>query len=215
MALRACRLCVLKWGRAMCEPATIMMGVGLAFSAFGAIQQGQAANDLAKYNAKIDENNAKTAEFAAQDAQARGQLEADQHRARVRQALGAQRVGIAASGGDLTDNTSLALLGDTAQFGELDAMTIENNAAREAWGLRVQRDNSIASAAGQRFQGAQAKQAGFTNAAGTILSGAGQIGAMRGGFGPSKTTTTLNPAGRAPNLGSMGGGQGLRLNFGR
>lgn len=192
----------------------------MALSAYGQIQQGKAQNELAKYNAQIDENNAKTAEYAALDAQARGQQEADMHRARVRQALGAQRVSIAASGGALTDDTSLAILGDTAQFGELDALTIENNAAREAWGLRVQRDNSIASAAGQRFQGAAAKQAGYTNAAGTILSGIGQIGYMRAASGLTSGTTWGASGGglrvgTSPNLGSMGGGQGLRLNFGR
>jgi hypothetical protein len=34
--------------------------------------------------------------------------------------------------------TALDLLGDTAQIGEEDALTIRNNAAREAWGYRNQ-----------------------------------------------------------------------------
>ena len=45
---------------------------------------------------------------------------------------------MAANGVDLSSGSPLDILGDTAMYGELDALTIRSNAEREAYGYRVQ-----------------------------------------------------------------------------
>lgn len=150
------------------------MAAATAFSAYGAYQQGQSSKDLANYNAQVDQNNAKAKQYAAEDASRRGGIAEDAHRAKVRQMLGTQRATMAANGGDLTDQSSMNILSDTARYGELDALTLRSNAAREAWGLNVQADNDLAQAAGSRFQGRAAARAGTMSAAGTLLNGGAQ-----------------------------------------
>lgn len=159
----------------MCEPTTIMLGLslaGAAVSAYGQYQQGQTSEALGEYNAKVAENNAATKELAAQDAQARGGVEEDRQRTRTRQALATQRAAFAASGDTLSDISTQNILGDTAAFGEEDALTIRSNAAREAWGIRIGATNDLAQAQSDRFQGKSAAQAGLYSAGGTLLTGA-------------------------------------------
>ena len=158
----------------MCEPTTIMMGVqlaGVALAGYGQYQQGQSAKAQAGYNAQVAENDAKVKDWAAEDAVQRGQIAEDAKRREVRQVKGAQRAAMGA-GGDLTDQSSVNVLQDTAQFGELDALTIRSNAAREAWGIKAGAVNDRAQAVSDRFQGRAAGRAGNMAAGGTLLSGA-------------------------------------------
>jgi hypothetical protein len=162
----------------MCEPITAanavyyVMAAAASVSAASAYSQGQQQKKLGEYNAKVDENNAKTAASAAEEAAKRGQIAEDQHRDRVRQFAGSQKAAMAAAGGDLTDQSSMNILADTARAGEFDALTIRSNAAREAWGLGNQADNFTAQAAGTRFQGSNAASAGNWGAATSLLNGA-------------------------------------------
>lgn len=158
----------------MCSIAIALTAAATAVSAYGKYQQGQQQRALGEYNAQVAENNARVQEMAAADALQRGQVEEDAQRRRARQIMGAQRAAFAAQGGALTDQSTAAILGDTAAFGELDALTIRNNAAREAWGLRVGAANSMADAGAARFQGRAAARAGTMGAVGTILGGAAQ-----------------------------------------
>lgn len=66
---------------------------------------------------------------------------AAQSKARMQgtQMVAAQRFGYANSGIDEKTGTAAQVQGNTAAAAELDAQTIKNNAAREAWGLGLQR----------------------------------------------------------------------------
>jgi len=60
-------------------------------------------------------------------------------------------------------------------FGELDALTVRNNGAREAYGYKVQGMNYEASAANNSLAAKNAKSAGKTAMFSSLLSGASTV----------------------------------------
>lgn len=130
-------------------------------SAYGAYQQGQVAQQVGR-------NNQIMAEYAAQDAQRRGEEDAIKVRQRADQVKGAQRASMAAKGLDLGVGTAGELQDQTDFFGMQDIATTRSNASRDAWSARVQGANA-------RAQGdAAAKQANLA-AFSTLLGTAGQV----------------------------------------
>lgn len=102
-----------------------------------AIAQQQAAEYQAavtRNNAIAQDNNAKMAKTQAEDALRRGADEELALRQRVAQTQGAQTAALAARGLDVSSGSALGLISDTEYLGEIDALTIRDNAAREAWG---------------------------------------------------------------------------------
>jgi hypothetical protein len=87
------------------------------------------------------------------DAIARGAEAEGRSRSQTKQILGTQRAGYAGQGVDVGTGSAVDVAADTTALGELDAMTIRNNAKREAYGYQVQ-------AAGFRAQQGAAKQRG-------------------------------------------------------
>lgn len=154
----------------MCEPTTIIMLVGAAIGAAGQVQAGRAANETAKANAHVQR-------IMADDAIARGAADEASQRRKTAALKGRQAAIFGASGGEINTGSSLDILGDTAQFGELDALRIRNNAEREAFALEAGANISLA-------QGKNAKTSGNLSGAGTLLGGIG--GAMGGGTVSSK-----------------------------
>lgn len=165
----------------MCEPTTlaiISIGATVASTAMGAVsamQQGEAAKDAAKYQAGVARQNQQLANRAALDAQQRGQIEADQRRLVGRHILASQRTQFAANGIDLGSDSVEDVQGSQAQLNELDALTIENNAEREAYGLRLEGRNYGQAAQMYKYQGKNAAAEGKMNAFGTVLAGGGQV----------------------------------------
>lgn len=128
----------------------------------------QETETVAKQKEAVE--NATMAREAAADATARGNQEAGRTRIKASQLIGAQKTAYAASGVDSTVGTAADVQASTRMVSELDAKTIENNAAREAWGFRKQ---------GSRFTGeaARIRTRGDAKIAGTLL------GALGGGIG--------------------------------
>lgn len=133
----------------------IIEGIGAGVKALGTLQAGNEA-------AKVGEANAKRAEMEAIDALSRGSSEELRYRREVAQVLGAQRATFGARNVSGSTGTALDLQGDTAAIGEMDALTIRNNAAREALSLRTQAQES-------RRQGRAAKANSRTAALGGLL----------------------------------------------
>lgn len=162
----------------MCSPALLLVGtlVGTGAAAYSQYETGQANKKLANQNAKI-------ASEQAADSQRRGAIAEDEKRAEIRARLGAQRATLGANNVVSTTGTPLGLLAETAQYGELDALTVRNNAARESYGFKVEGFNS-------RARGRIAAKEGTLGAAATLLGGGSQA------FGNYKTQTA-KPAGKA------------------
>lgn len=157
----------------MCDITAGLAIVSSLVGAAGAIQQGNAAAAAAKFNAKTQEMNAKISEARARDSLERGKLDEQQKRNEVAQIKGRQQAAMAANGVDIGYGSPLDTLVDTATMGELDALTVRSNAAREAYGHDVEAANKRADAQLSRMNAKASKTAGYLSAASSLLTGAG------------------------------------------
>jgi len=143
----------------MALPA-ILTGIGLGIDAFARLRAGSAAKATARANARtaiefgsknaklilegsninagIDEFNAGVYEGQATDAVTRGQETEKRFRVQIKGLIGSQRASYAGQGLDVSSGSAVDVQEDTARQGELDAIAIQVNAAREAWGYQVQ-----------------------------------------------------------------------------
>lgn len=185
----------------MCNPALIITGVQMAFSAYGAHKDAQAEKQALKYeeqqqrnNAKVAENNRLLAEQQAADTKRRGDVEAQNHLKQVAALKSTQQSKMAANGLSLNEGSPLSLLEDTDFQGGYDANTIRSNAARDAWGQQIQgmtyqsQANDLKSSAQfSKMKGKQIKpgMAALT-AAGTTA--ANKWDSIDVGFGQAKTS---------------------------
>jgi len=152
-----------------------MAAIPIAISLAGGMMGAQNARQQGAFQAAMAEQNATYKEAAAQDAEKRGAVEADRYRRQVGQLIGTQRSGFAANGIDVNSGTAAEIQDDTAAFGEFDALTIANNAAREAWGYRVGAQNDL-------MNGRMAQSNAKSAATGSILGGVGSaFGSFAGG----------------------------------
>lgn len=158
----------------MCDLSVALTIGSTLLGAAGAVQQGQASAAASRYNAQIMDMNAVMSERRANDAMERGKIEEQRKRQEVAKVKGAQTAAMAANGVDLSFGSPLDTLVDTAVMGELDALTIRTNTAREAYDYRVDAVNKRAGASLERMKGDNASTAGYLGAAGTILTGAGK-----------------------------------------
>lgn len=111
------------------------IGTGLSFK--GQVDSQAAAGAQQGYLAQLSRQRQQIAEQQANDALQRGQVAEQKQRDLTAQRIGTQQAALAAQGTDL-EGSPTDILGDTARAGEQDALTIRNNAAREAWGFQVQ-----------------------------------------------------------------------------
>lgn len=184
----------------MCDIATATLAVTAiagGVSAYGQYQQGQAQEEQYEYQAAVDRNNSIIAQRQADDAIERGRIEEQEHREKVNQIKSSQRVSFASRGIDLGSADVSETLADTAMLGELDALTIRNNAQREAYGYRVQASNFEASAGLKEVAGDNAASSGITSATTTLLGTAATVGSKysdfqsKGAFSSSTSLTKI------------------------
>jgi hypothetical protein len=119
----------------------LMQGAGAGMQAYGAYSNSKATKQAYEQQAQVNRNNAQIAGWQAEDALRRGVRSASTARMRTNQLKGNQRASLAAKGVDLGEGSALQLLSDTDYFGDVDATTITDNAAREAWAIRQQAAN--------------------------------------------------------------------------
>lgn len=148
--------------------ATALLVGATAFSAgsslLNASNQSRALKAQGAYQQQIAESNARQSEFMAEDVKERGATESMLVKRRARQLIGTQRVGFAGQGVDVNSGTALRVQDDSFTMGETDALTVKNNAWREAWGYKTQAKNT-------RAQGRLANLTARSQARGTMLTG--------------------------------------------
>jgi hypothetical protein len=174
-------------------PAIIPIMIGLSVagtvtSVYGAVKAGkaekaagEAQKRAAESQAELLDYNATVADAQAADAIARGEMEADRFRTGVKGIIGAQRAATAAGNVDVGFGSSLDVQADAAFLGELDALTIEQNAAREAWGYKVDAYDTRKRAEITRKEGVMLEAAGRQRASASYIGaiGAGLQGGMQ------------------------------------
>ncbi len=156
----------------MCWMALIPVAIGLV----GSMMQAKGQTQNADFQSGMMKQNATFKNQTADETVIAGNTSADWQRVRTGQAIGTQRSVQAANGIDVNSGSSAQLQDDTAMIGELDALTIQNNAAREAYGYRIQAKQDMLNAG-------QTVQNGKTAAMGSILGG---LGSAFGSFAGSR-----------------------------
>ena len=129
-------------------------------SAYSSYQQGQTADAVGRYNARLTENAATQADLEARE-------EIRRMRVRNRELLAQRRAQVGASGIVGFAGSPLAVLGDMAGRLELDAL---EQARQSESNMRRARDE----ASMQRKEGSLARKGAVLGAAGTLLSTAGK-----------------------------------------
>lgn len=143
----------------MCEPTTILLAsaaIGGGIRAAGTIAEGQERGRALELSAALSD-------MAAADALQRGAQQEQRLRMATERQIGQQRVAAAVSGVEGAVGTPADIMADTRLISELDAETIRNNAARAAWGYRVE-------AAQQRRTAGAARASGIIGGAGQLMS---------------------------------------------
>lgn len=163
----------------MSDPGTALLVtqlIGVGISAYGQFRAGQAASAEADFRSQIASNNAIIAGQNADIALEKGRAEVREERRLTRQRIGLQRAQLAAQGFDVSEGSSIDILGDTAALGELDVLRIEADAENRARNFRIQAGSFEAEATLGRVASKTARQAGVLGATSTLITGAGRAG---------------------------------------
>lgn len=161
-----------------------------------------AAERQGNYEGDLLEQNAGLADIQAQDTLARGREDEGRQRRSNRQLAGSQRAALAASGVDINSGSAQDVVDSDAALGEFDAMTIRNNAARQAWGYQVQAADYRRNAAMARAGGHETTRSLRNGSVTTLLTGAADLANLysaapkrisRGGSVPSGSGRPVDP----------------------
>ena len=163
-------------------------GTGALIAGIGGqtFMQAQAAKDQAAMEGALFDMNRRNADIMAEDAIERGEKGAQDHRRKTKRLIGAQRAALAAQGIDVNYGSAAGIQSETQALGERDALTIRNNAWREAFGFRSQADSL-------RLQSEFSKSAAKSARTNTLVTGGLRIlevgrSAYGGGAKTPKTT---------------------------
>ena len=189
----------------MCDPVTAMTaGIG--------ILQGATANAQGNEQKRAimgqAERNRVLAEQDAKDSAIIGARESEQAAWKVRDALGSQRVGIAANGVELS-GSALDMMLETAMMGGAEQSAIAQNTARNVWAIQANAANAYNDAKQQAWS---AKAQGRTAMA-TALGGAA-LGIAQNRKGKSAPATGVN-IGNGKGWGSGNGSVGIGYGWGQ
>lgn len=172
---------------------TVAQTAGQLRAGGAAKRAGQAAGAAAEDEAQLADYNAAVADVQAKDAIERGYEEENRFRVQVKQAIGNMRTGFGASGVDVGYGSAAETQVDAAQLGELDALTLRTNAAREAWGFKVAAEDYRRRATITRRGGSFAVRAGAEQqtaarfgAATSLLGTGSSLFAAKYGFGGAR-----------------------------
>lgn len=142
----------------MCEPVTVsLIAASTVAKVYGDYQEAQAQKAQLEAQAKLEEQR-------AGDARLRGQIEAGLQRMQTSSDIAEQTLDYAAAGVDPTSGTTVSVAASTRALGEFEALTRENDAIREAWGLET-------SAKMSRYQKKLVDKKFKANAIGNIIGG--------------------------------------------
>lgn len=118
-----------------------MAAAGTAATVYSVYEGQKAQNRTNDFNSAMLQRGAQAKEMQAQTAVEQGKVAEEAQRKKVQAVIGSQRAQASASGLLVDSGTTQAVTEDTAGFGELDALAIRNNAQREAWGIRNDKED--------------------------------------------------------------------------
>jgi len=150
-------------------------------SFIGGIQQVKAQGEQAGFQSGVAGQNASIAGAQAQQAYHIGSTQAGLAQAKGSQLASTQKADYAASGVVANAGSADTVQLNTKAMADLDAATIENNAARQAWGYKVQQSQYEQQGAWDIYSGGQQQQATLLHTAAEGMSGLQSFGISTGG----------------------------------
>ncbi len=150
---------------------TALSAVSAGVGALGQLQSARAASNSANYNAQVAANNAKLQTQNAALAGAEGEANAGNAAMRTRAEVGSIKTAQAASGVDVNSGSAVDVRSSASELGELNALTIRSNAAKQAYGFQTAATSDTAQSQLDKAQASYASEAGDIGAANTFLGG--------------------------------------------
>lgn len=170
--------------------ATVAVAViGAGVSVYSAIEQGNANADMARYQAQVAANNQSIAEQNARLTAASGEAAVNREQLKTRAVVGALKAQEAAHGLDVNTGSAVDVRSSAAELGELNALTVRSNAAREAYGYETQSQNFADQSKLDVAQAGNAETSGYLKGASSLLSGVSSYG-REFGFGGGGSTAS-------------------------
>lgn len=165
--------------------AGMNFGAGAGLSLIGTLMGAWGQHQAGKWNKKLLDYNAAVAEWQAKDAIDRGVVLAGRRREQTAQVIAGQRAGLAHQGVDINaEGSAVDVQGNSRYLGELDAITIMNNAKRESYGFKIQ-------ATDLSMRGQIMQRTADMGAASTVLTGSSNL--MLAQYGYGRGLTNANP----------------------
>lgn len=164
------------------------LGSGI-LGAFGAFQQGQAQAQAAKYNSIVAQHNANQATLNAAMTMEAGNAQVAAEGRKNRATMGEIKAQQAASGINVNTGSTADVQQSAHELGELDALTVRSNAAKEAYGYQVQSKNFEAESQLKKIEASHDLEASYINSGTTFLGSASDASTnyarytMAGGLG--------------------------------
>jgi len=152
--------------------ASLIVAVaGTAVATTATVESAQSQKDAENANNKVAEQKAVAAENAGAQSAADQQL-------KTKRLMASQVAAAGAGGVDPSTGTPLTLVGQSAEFGELDSLRIINNASRVAWGYTASPEDT-------------SMTGGYMKAGATLLGGVSNayFGAQKAGAFSSSAPT--------------------------
>jgi hypothetical protein len=173
----------------MCNPVLITTAatvVSTVSQGYQAKKQGKQADQVAKYNAQLQENE-------ATQVRNKGVEEENAVREKNAQILARQRAELGAANVNMMTGSALDIQESSTLIGEVDALRVRGNFDRQATALEQQAEFT-------RAQGASAKKAGKTAFNLSLLTSVGQIA----GSGVADKWFKPTSSGKMASFGSEG-----------
>ena len=162
---------------------------GLALSALGTIQsfqgqrqQARAAEESAKFNAQVAQNNSIIAQQQAVQAHDVGRVKAAKEGLKARQLIGLQRASSAGQGTRVGVGSAADIEATTRGQAGVDVATIRSNAARESLGFIRQAQGFEQQAGITLAEGSNRASALNSQATSSLLSGASSVATKWGAY---------------------------------
>ncbi len=181
------------------DPATLAVtsmaasGGGSLLSAFGNLAQGKAQSQMYQYQAGVAQFNQKIAKQNEDYALAVWEQEAGRYGMKARQQIGTTRAIKGASNLDVNSGSAAETVASERTVAGMDMATIRQNAARTAYGYKVEGVKYGAEAGMYQSAASNVSKASKLAAFGSLLSGVTSVSSkwlqasQSGIFGTSKT----------------------------
>lgn len=167
---------------AAASAATTLTAVSAGVAAAGVAYSAYASNQAHKYQAQVAANNAKIADYNANQTIEQGNVEESAQHGLASRRVGAAIAAQGANNVDTTFGTAAQVQQGLQNSGDLDAMTIRYNSAQRALGFINQGQGYTAESSMQRAAATNAGVEGVLGVGSTLISGATSMAKSKLGF---------------------------------